>query len=231
MPGTVADGSDTTRKRLPLSVIYRAAIPVTRICRQLRWNKSNRERSSTDMRLLLRHRWVSIPPLAGLVAVCSSTVHPFAAPKQFQGHMASIDDLKLPTEIRAIFRRSCMDCHSSQTVWRWYSYVAPVSWLVERDVRRGRDHMNLSEWQKYTLQQRQKLLADLASTVKNPEMPLPQYTLIHREARLSEADRDLVYQWAPGERRTLRAESQSLASHSTPAHDHLQPSTDSEAMH
>jgi hypothetical protein len=183
------------------------------------------------VRFLLGHRWVLVAAFATLVTVCSMTVHPFGAPKQSQAQVASMDDLKLPAEITTIFKRSCMDCHSSQTTWPWYSYVAPVSWLVERDVRRGRDYMNLSEWQQYTLQQRQKLLADVASTVKNGEMPLPQYTLIHRQARLSEADRDLVYQWSRGERRRLRAESQSLAAQDSATQDQLQPATGSEAMH
>ena len=151
---------------------------------------------------------------ATLAIVCSMTVHPFGAPKQFQAQVASIDDLKLPAEITSIFKRSCMDCHSSQTTWPWYSYVAPVSWLVERDVRRGRDHMNFSQWQQYTFQQREKLLADVASAVKNGEMPLRQYTFIHRQARLTDAERDLVYQWARRERRRLRAESQqSIGTH------------------
>jgi hypothetical protein len=174
---------------------------------------------------------VLVAAFATLITVCSMTVHPFGAPKQSQAQAASMGDLKLPAEITTIFKRSCMDCHSSQTTWPWYSYVAPVSWLVERDVRRGRDYMNLSEWQQYTLQQRQKLLADVASTVKNGEMPLPQYTLIHRQARLSEVDRDLVYQWARGERRRLRAESQSLAAQDSATQDQLQPATGSEAMH
>jgi hypothetical protein len=183
------------------------------------------------VRLIIRRRWVSITALAGLVAVCSVAVHPFGAPKQLQGQNGSIDDLKLPTEIRAIFRRSCMDCHSSQTAWPWYSYVAPLSWLVERDVRRGRDHMNLSEWQQYTSQQRQKLLADVASAVINGEMPLRQYTFVHRQARLTGAERDLVYQWARRERRRLRAESRSLASQDTAVHDPTQPAGVVEAMH
>ena len=101
-----------------------------------------------------------------------------------------------------------MDCHSNQTVWPWYSYVAPVSWLIERDVRRGRDHLNLSEWQQYTFQQKEKLLADIATVVKNGEMPLRQYTLVHRQARLSNADADMLYNWARAERRKLRATSQ-----------------------
>jgi cytochrome c len=183
------------------------------------------------VRRLLLHPWVSIAALATLVAVSSITVHPFGAPKQFQAQKASIDDLKLPAEITTIFRRSCADCHSSQTAWPWYSYVAPVSWLVERDVRRGRDHMNLSEWQQYTMHKRQKLLADVASAVKNGEMPLAQYTLIHRHAKLSEAERDLVYQWARKERRRLRAESQSPATGDNATREPLQPAVASEATH
>lgn len=82
-----------------------------------------------------------------------------------------------------------------------------MSWLVERDVRRGRDRLNLSDWHQYTLTQQEQLLAAIASAVKNREMPLPQYTLIHRDARLSDADTDLIYGWARVERRRLRASS------------------------
>ena len=68
--------------------------------------------------------------------------------------------------------------------------------------------MNVSEWQQYTFKQKQKLLADIASEVKNGDMPLSQYTLVHREAKLSDADRNLVYNWARRERRKMRAASQ-----------------------
>jgi hypothetical protein len=51
--------------------------------------------------------------------------------------------------------RSCMDCHSNKTAWPWYSYVAPVSWLVESDVRRGKDRMNLSDWERYDFSHKQ----------------------------------------------------------------------------
>jgi hypothetical protein len=97
-----------------------------------------------------------------------------------------------------------MDCHSNQTVWPWYSYVAPMSWLVERDVQSGRNRINFSEWDRYTAKQQKKLFADIASAVKNGEMPLPQYTLVHPQAKLSDAERDMVYGWARVERRKLR---------------------------
>jgi hypothetical protein len=89
--------------------------------------------------------------------------------------------------------------------------------------------MNLSEWQQYTFQKREKLLADVASAVKNGEMPLPQYTLVHRQARLSEADKDVVYQWARRERRKLRAES--VVTQDSATHGRVQPAASSEALH
>jgi hypothetical protein len=141
---------------------------------------------------------------AGLLALCSLAVHPFGTPKQRDGHKRPIDDLGAPPEVTAILKRSCMDCHSSQTVWPWYSYVAPMSWLVERDVSRGREHMDLSAWDQYSFSRQAKLLADIASAVKNREMPLPQYTLVHRHAGLSDADTDVVYGWARAQRRKLR---------------------------
>jgi hypothetical protein len=155
----------------------------------------------------LRQSWPWATIFVSLLIVSSVAVHPFGTPKQFDGDKTSVDELKFPTEVAAIFTRSCVDCHSSQTAWPWYSYVAPLSWLVERDVSRGRDHMNLSEWQQYTFKEKEKLLADIASAVRNGAMPLPQYTLVHRDARLSDADRDTVYDWARRERRKLRAAS------------------------
>jgi cytochrome c len=80
-----------------------------------------------------------------------------------------------------------------------------MSWLVERDVRQGRDHMNFSRWPEYSLQQQQKVLADVASALKNREMPLPQYALMHREAKLSDAEIDIIYRWARLERRRVKA--------------------------
>lgn len=155
--------------------------------------------------LLFKHalRWSA--GLVSVVALCSVAVHPFGTPKQVVAGKPSPGDLEPPPEVTAIFKRSCMDCHSNQTVWPWYSYVAPVSWLVEKDVRRGRDQLDLSDWSHLTFSQREQYLADIATAVKNLEMPLPQYTLVHRRAGLSNADVDTVYGWARTERRKLKA--------------------------
>jgi hypothetical protein len=77
---------------------------------------------------------------------------------------------------------ACFDCHSNQTVWPWYSNIAPMSWLVQRDVDEGRAHLNLSEW---TPGQG----SEAAEKVQANEMPPFRYLLAHPEARLSDADK------------------------------------------
>lgn len=109
--------------------------------------------------------------------------------------------------VLAILQRSCQDCHSDVTHYPWYSYVAPASLLVGSDVERGRQHLNLSRWAAYSLVRKQRSLSEIANQVKEREMPLPQYTLIHRNARLSDADVDVIFRWTQKERSRLIAES------------------------
>ena len=139
-----------------------------------------------------------------LLAVCSAAVHPFGSVRQAgPSSQAASNGLIAPAGVESVLERSCADCHSNHTAWPWYSHVAPVSWLVERDVSRGRDRLNFSNWSRYSVEERRRFLADIASAVKNGEMPLSQYTLMHSKAKLSDAERDAVYQWARLERRKL----------------------------
>jgi hypothetical protein len=99
------------------------------------------------------------------------------------------------TEARAVLVRACFDCHSNQVVWPWYSRVAPVSWLVAKDVREGRDELNFSTWSRYDAKKQRKLLKESLKEVDEGEMPLWIYLLGHPEARLSDADRALLELW------------------------------------
>jgi len=89
----------------------------------------------------------------------------------------------------ALAQHACYDCHSNQTVWPWYSYVAPVSWLLERDVQQGRENMNFSEWSNYQL-----MAGDATSMVQSGKMPPAQYLLIHSDARLTDAEKQQLIQ-------------------------------------
>lgn len=85
-------------------------------------------------------------------------------------------------------RRACYDCHSNETEWPWYSNIAPVSWLVQKDVEEGREALNFSEWD-----QPQGEADEAAETVREGEMPLWYYTITHRDASLSDQEqRELI---------------------------------------
>ena len=89
-----------------------------------------------------------------------------------------------PPETASLFHRACYDCHSDQTKWPWYSNVAPVSWLVRRDVNGGRRHLNFSRWN-----EPQRHAKDVANEVKQGDMPPWFYLPMHPNARLSEAEK------------------------------------------
>ena len=86
--------------------------------------------------------------------------------------------------VRTLFFRACGDCHSNQTVWPWYSGVAPASSLVAHDVAGGRRNLNVSEWTRP-----QKHGKEAAKDLREGEMPLPVYLAAHPQARLSASDK------------------------------------------
>lgn len=94
-------------------------------------------------------------------------------------------------QTRELARRACFDCHSNETGWRWYSYVAPVSWLVGNDVQGGRRHLNFTEWDKP-----QKHSGDVAGMVKSGDMPPWFYLPLHPSAKLSDAEKQALIEGA-----------------------------------
>lgn len=107
--------------------------------------------------------------------------------------------LNIPPDVQAVLERGCVDCHSNATKWPFYSYIAPASWLVSYDVKEGRKHFNMSEWKKYTFSKKANILGGIAMAVKDKEMPMPKYILLHPEADLTDAERTVVIQWAESE--------------------------------
>ena len=105
-------------------------------------------------------------------------------------------DFDGPPEVERVLRRSCYDCHSNETEWTWTAYVAPVSWLVVRDVHRARGEYNLSAWGRMDPEDRAELPHEMVEKVENGEMPLPAYLLAHPEARVSDADLTVLRAWA-----------------------------------
>jgi len=102
-------------------------------------------------------------------------------------------------ETRALAQTACFDCHSNETAWgRWYESVAPASWLVQRDVDEGREHLNFSEWDQ---RGKPREADELGEVVTRGSMPPSQYLILHPEAKLTQQQKD---QLAAGLQATVR---------------------------
>jgi Haem-binding domain len=141
----------------------------------------------------------------GLAVGASSFIHPYGPVKTTRSNASLIAGAAATPEVTGILERSCQNCHSDRTDWPWYSYAAPLSWLIEGDVHNGRSHMNLSDWGAYTEERKVELLTKMGVEVRNHRMPLPKYLKLHPEATLSVDDEARIYAWAQSERRRLKA--------------------------
>ena len=108
--------------------------------------------------------------------------------------------LPVPADVKAVFDRSCKNCHSNETSWPWYSYVAPVSWIVARDVHEGRRKMNFSEWGSYPAQRKEDKLEEICEQVTNGDMPDRKYAIFHRSAKPTPQEREAVCRWTDDSR-------------------------------
>jgi len=105
-------------------------------------------------------------------------------------------EINAPEEIAAILQRSCYNCHSHETDWPWYAYVAPVSWWVVDHVKHARGDLNFSQWPVLDFEELEHSFRDIDEQIAKGEMPLKSYLILHPEARLSDADKDALRRWA-----------------------------------
>ena len=112
---------------------------------------------------------------------------------------------QMPPDVTLIIDRSCSDCHTYNTVWPKYSYVAPISWIVVDDVNEGRRHVNFSDWAAYSLESQQRKLSQICDEVSGGGMPLRQYTWMHSGTALDRQQRDAVCAWTKAEQQRITA--------------------------
>jgi len=109
----------------------------------------------------------------------------------------------IPKDVQAVLKRSCYDCHSNNTYYPWYNNIQPVAWLLASDVNEGKEDLNFDEFNGYKLSDKQHKLSDLTKEVKEGDMPMSIYTIIHRGAALSEAEKQRLITWADSLKGTL----------------------------
>ena len=141
----------------------------------------------------------------------------FIRPARNQGMVAGPNFLgakqPVPANVAKVLQRACYDCHSNSTTYPWYADVQPVGWWLAWHVNDGRRHFNFSEFAAYPDKRAAHKLEEVVKEVKEGGMPLPSYTWMHPEARLSDDDKKLLMDWAQDLRRLYPAAPPAPAGH------------------
>jgi len=104
-------------------------------------------------------------------------------------------EIKAPQAIMGMLKTSCYDCHSYQTKMPWYGNISPISLEVKSHIKNGREAVNFQEWGNYDEAKKQKIYQGIAKTI-HFRMPMPMYLTIHKDARLTQQERNTIKTWA-----------------------------------
>jgi len=148
-------------------------------------------------------RRVTITALSCAIAISASLLlaefHPFGDADLYASpdfHTAPMEGASVPVEVKKVLVAKCADCHSERVHAPLYGRFAPVSWLLERDIIRGRNALNLSQWGSYGEDRQQILAAKIAQETRSGDMPLLQYRIIHRGTKVNVGEVATFEQWA-----------------------------------
>lgn len=121
-------------------------------------------------------------------------------PKKNKGSATGAKDITqampVPDNVMSVLKRSCYDCHSDHTTYPWYDNITPVNWWVANHIKEGKHELNFTVFSDYPAKKKAKKLEEIAETVEKSEMPLPSYLWTHGDAKLSEAEKSLLIDWA-----------------------------------
>lgn len=99
---------------------------------------------------------------------------------------------QVPATIKNRLQVSCYDCHSNNTDYPWYSKIQPAAWYLKDHIQEGKDELNFNEWAEYSDRRKNSKLRSIISQIEEDKMPLDSYTLIHKDAILSDEDKRVI---------------------------------------
>lgn len=111
--------------------------------------------------------------------------------------------ISMPENVESLLQAACYDCHSNQTKYPWYTYVQPLGWILAGHIKDGKKDLNFSEFGAYSNRKQQSKLKSIISQIKDDEMPLYSYTIMHKDARLSKEEKELIIDWAQNAKDSL----------------------------
>ncbi|MEK6477025.1 heme-binding domain-containing protein [Catalinimonas sp. 4WD22] len=131
----------------------------------------------------------------------------FIRPEENLGEAESSNDVthyvNVPDQVMTTLQSSCYDCHSNHTNYPWYSKVNPVGWWLNNHIEEGKSELNFSNFAAYDVERMDHKLEEIAEEVEEGHMPLPSYTWIHRDAKLTDEQVSLITEWVNTERQKL----------------------------
>lgn len=113
--------------------------------------------------------------------------------------------VQAPMEMATLIKEACYDCHAYATEYPWYARVAPVSFWIQHHVDEGREHLNFNTWSSYEPERAAHKLEECWEEVEEGHMPMPSFTWLHPEARLTEAQRGALAQWFQQQYRAMES--------------------------
>ena len=135
-----------------------------------------------------------------LVALIVFIAIQFVRPARNESGQPSPADISkiypVPAIVHAILKTSCYDCHSNNTNYPWYSNVQPVGWWLASHIKEGKAELNFSEFGQYSIRRQRSKLFAIAKSIEDGTMPLPSYTLVHSNSRLTAHEKATLINWA-----------------------------------
>ncbi len=128
--------------------------------------------------------------------------------RNVSGQVLPVDVAKtinVPDKILDILKNSCYDCHSNNSRYPWYVNLQPMGWIMANHIKKGKRDLNFSEFGSYSVRKQQSKLKAIASQVKEGEMPISSYTIMHTDAKLSKEQKELIINWATSIKDSLAA--------------------------
>ncbi|MEQ7802130.1 heme-binding domain-containing protein [Pedobacter sp. ASV1-7] len=111
--------------------------------------------------------------------------------------------VSVPSDVQGILKKACYDCHSNNTEYPWYVNIQPMHWFMNYHIQSGKKELNFNEFGTYTPRRQQNKLRSIENSLKDGSMPLSSYTLMHRNAILSEAEKSLIINWVQNSKDSL----------------------------
>lgn len=123
----------------------------------------------------------------------------FYRPNKNSQKQETLDDFliteKAPKQIRALIKNSCYDCHSNKTNYLWFDNIAPATWYVDNHIKKGKKHLNFSNWATLNSRDKAGRISEIAINIVEKKMPIPEYAKLHLEAKFSEKQRETILDW------------------------------------